>query len=93
MLHAGVVGHNVHEDPDAPLTSLDDEMVEVVHGAELRRDGTEVRNVVPQSALGDTVTGESQMPSTPSHARWSRWAMMPGMSPTPSALLSAKERG
>ena len=52
MLLAGVVGHNVHEDPDAALTSLDDEAVEVVHGAELGRDGTEVRNVIPPVGVG-----------------------------------------
>ncbi len=52
MLLAGVVGHNVHEDVDAAPARLGDEPVEVVHGAELGRDGAEVRHVVAPVGVG-----------------------------------------
>ena len=45
--------------------------------------------------IGDLpgIVGFSQIPSTPSHARWSRRDTMPRRSPIPSPLESAKDRG
>jgi ABC-type lipoprotein export system ATPase subunit len=58
--------------------------------------GDKFVNTVPpkerdtQSRSGDGVMGESQIPSTPSHSRWSRCSITPCRSPVPSP--SAKER-
>ncbi len=52
VLVAGVVGHDVHEHPDAALPRRRDEAVEVVERAELRGDGAEVRDVVAPVRIG-----------------------------------------
>ena len=52
VLVAGVVGHDVHEDPDAPRPRLGNEPVEVVQRAELGRDGAEVGDVVAPVGVG-----------------------------------------
>ena len=46
-----------------------------------------------EELVGDRNTGESQRASTPSVTRWSRRAIRPGRSPTPSAFESWNERG
>ena len=43
--------------------------------------------------FGEGNVGFSQMPSIPSHSRWSRRRVMPRRSPIPSLLESANERG
>ena len=52
MLIAGVVGHQVHQDADAPLAGLADQGVEVVEGPEGGVDVPVVRDVVAPVAVG-----------------------------------------
>ena len=94
VLVAGVVGHQVHEDPDAPPARprRPGGRSPPACRTRARRRSSPTRRS-PSRALGERVTGDSQTPSTPSQARWSRCAMIPGRSPTPSPLESANERG
>ena len=46
MLVRGVVDHQVHHDPDAPLMGLGQQGVKVLHGAEPGVDGPVVGDVV-----------------------------------------------
>ena len=90
---AGVVRHQVEQHPDASRRRLRDQRVEGRQVAELRMDVAVVGDVV--APVADPATGsigESQMPSTPSHSRWSRWSITPRRSPMPSPSASAKER-
>ena len=52
MLVAGVVGHEVEQDPDAPGGGLGHQPIEIVEGPEVRMDATEVGHVVAPVRVG-----------------------------------------
>ena len=56
-----------------------------------RRSSRRRRSPSPCSATG--TSGSARRASTPSHSRWSSFAMTPGRSPIPSPFESAYERG
>ena len=69
MLGAGVVGHQVHRDPDATAMRLGDELLERFESAEQRVDVPRVGDVIAVIGHGETLTGLSQIASTPSRLR------------------------
>ena len=52
MLVAGVVGHEVEQDADAPGGGLGHQPIEIVERPEVRMDATEVRHVVAPVGVG-----------------------------------------
>ena len=57
VLVAGVIGHQVHEDPDPSSSGFCDEAIDVLHGAEVWLDGAEVRHVVAPVTIGGPCDG------------------------------------
>jgi hypothetical protein len=52
VLVARVVGHQVHEDPDAAPAGFGHEAIDVVEGAQVGLDGAEVGDVVAPVGIG-----------------------------------------
>ena len=57
VLVAGVIGHQIHEDPDPSSSGFCDEAIDVLHGAEVWLDGAEVRHVVAPVTIGGPCDG------------------------------------
>lgn len=66
---AGVVGDQVHGDPDAAGVRGIEQAVQGVDAAEQRVDIAGSTTSYPWSAIGDTITGLSHRALTPSAAR------------------------
>ena len=57
VLVGGVVHHQIHDELDVPLVHLPQQLVKVLHGAELRHDLLIVPNVVAHVGVGGVVYG------------------------------------
>jgi hypothetical protein len=93
MSVAGVIQHQVEDDPHVAAMGLVDQAVEVRHGAEDGIDRAVVGDGGADVEPGRRVDRRQPQRVDAERSRWSRWLTMPGRSPIPSPSLSAKLRG